>query len=107
MQRTRNTDTACVQLRQDNGGKLLQFLLMTGLKGAGSREGNDARDEEGREYELKSDSPSHKSCHSRQVSEVDWLMAIYEGIELQKIYRMKKENCDSLRTTSGYCSSAA
>lgn len=39
---------------QDNGGKLLQLLLITGLKGAGSREGNDARDEQGREYELKS-----------------------------------------------------
>ena len=39
---------------QDNGGKLLQLLLITGLKGTGGREGNDARDEHGREYELKS-----------------------------------------------------
>ncbi|HEU0038561.1 MAG TPA: hypothetical protein VFR76_04750 [Verrucomicrobiae bacterium] len=28
-------------------------MLITVLKGAGSREGNDARDEEGRKYELK------------------------------------------------------
>src|SRR5881397_267342 len=39
---------------QDNGGKLLQLLLITGLKGTGGREGNDARDEQGKEYELKS-----------------------------------------------------
>src|SRR2546426_8877135 len=39
---------------QDNGGKLLQLLLITGLKSTGGREGNDARDVHGREYELKS-----------------------------------------------------
>ena len=39
---------------QDNGGKLLQLLLITGLKGVGSREGNDAQDAQGNEYELKS-----------------------------------------------------
>ena len=33
---------------QDNGGKLLQLLLITGLKGVGSREGNDARDDKAR-----------------------------------------------------------
>ena len=30
---------------QDNGGKLLQILLITGLKAIPSREGNDAIDE--------------------------------------------------------------
>jgi len=39
---------------QDNGGKLLQVLLFTGLKILPGREGNDAVDERGREYELKS-----------------------------------------------------
>lgn len=39
---------------QDNGGKLLQVLLVTGLVRIGEREGNDARDSTGREYELKS-----------------------------------------------------
>jgi hypothetical protein len=39
---------------QDNGGKLLQIALHTGLRILPSREGNDARDEDGREYELKS-----------------------------------------------------
>jgi hypothetical protein len=39
---------------QDNGGKLLQLILITNLKVTGKREGNDARDQNGKEYELKS-----------------------------------------------------
>lgn len=40
---------------QDNGGKLFQVLLITQLQNiTESREGNDARDENGNEYELKS-----------------------------------------------------
>jgi hypothetical protein len=39
---------------QDNGGKLLQLVLITGLTVIPGREGNDARDERGNEYELKS-----------------------------------------------------
>ena len=39
---------------QDNGGKLLQLILLTGLEVIPGREGNDARDETGKEYELKS-----------------------------------------------------
>ena len=38
---------------QDNGGKLLQTLLILNIQCLGSREGNDARDSEGNEYELK------------------------------------------------------
>ncbi|HEY3761873.1 MAG TPA: restriction endonuclease [Verrucomicrobiae bacterium] len=84
---------------QDNGGKLLQLLLVTGLKCIGCREGNDALDEEGNEYELKSVNvlltQSFSTHHHMnpiilaKYRQVDWLMAIYEGIELQKIYRMK------------------
>ena len=39
---------------QDNGGKLLQVLLLMGLTILPGREGNDAVDASGREYELKS-----------------------------------------------------
>ena len=63
---------------QDNGGKLLQVALVTGLTIAPGREGNDARDARGREYELKSvntdltrsisTSPS-QSRYSGQVSQ--------------------------------------
>ena len=38
---------------QDNGGKVLQLLILLGLKQSKGREGNDAVDEEGNEYELK------------------------------------------------------
>jgi transcriptional regulator with XRE-family HTH domain len=38
---------------QDNGGKVLQVLIMLGLKISPGREGNDALDDEGNEYELK------------------------------------------------------
>ena len=38
---------------QDNGGKVLQSLILLGLRLAGGREGNDAVDTEGNEYELK------------------------------------------------------
>ena len=39
---------------QDNGGKLLQVLLTLGLRVIPGREGNDAIDQDGKEYELKS-----------------------------------------------------
>ena len=84
---------------QDNGGKLLQLLLITGLKGTGGREGNDARDEHGREYELKSVNAlltqSFSTHHHMnpvilaKYRQVDWVFAVYEGIELQAIYLMK------------------
>ena len=84
---------------QDNGGKVLQLLLVTGLRCIGSREGNDAVDAEGKEYELKSVNvlltKSFSTHHHMnpvilaKYRQVDWLLAIYEGIELQEIYRMK------------------
>ncbi len=84
---------------QDNGGKLLQLLLVTGLKGTGGREGNDARDEHGREYELKSVNTlltqSFSTHHHMnpvilaKYRQVGWVFAIYEGIELQMIYSME------------------
>ena len=81
---------------QDNGGKLLQVLLITGLKGLGGREGNDAHDEQGNEYELKSVNTlltqSFSTHHHLNPSilakyrKVNWVCAIYRGIELQSIY---------------------
>src|SRR5207249_9406178 len=38
---------------QDNGGKILQLMLITGFRVTGSREGNDAIDANGNEFELK------------------------------------------------------
>ena len=54
---------------QDNGGKLLQVLMITGLQNLdGSREGNDAVDSEGNEYKFNTvffDKSSSKSTYYR------------------------------------------
>lgn len=83
---------------QDNGGKLLQLLLITGLKIKPGREGNDARDNKGNEYEIKtvnvSLTKSFSTHHHMNPSilgkyrKVDWFFAVYEGIVLKIIYRM-------------------
>ena len=83
---------------QDNGGKLLQVLIKTGLKNMPGREGNDAVDDKGREYELKSVNTlltkSFSTHHHlnptilKKYRKVAWIFAEYEGIELSKIYIM-------------------
>jgi hypothetical protein len=83
---------------QDNGGKLLQVLLVLGLKALPGREGNDAVDEQGNEYELKSVNTrltksfsTHHHLNSTIIAKyrkVNWFFAIYEGIELKAIYRL-------------------
>lgn len=89
---------------QDNGGKLLQVLLITGLKVTGNREGNDARDADGNEYELKSVNTlltqSFSTHHHMnpvilaKYRKVVWFLAVYEGIELKSIYRMTPEGLE-------------
>ena len=81
---------------QDNGGKLLQVILMTSLQVLPGREGNDAKDADGNEYELKSVNrllTSSFSTHHHmnptiiaKYKQVDWVFAVYEGIELLYIY---------------------
>ncbi|HEX4130674.1 MAG TPA: hypothetical protein VHZ24_11580 [Pirellulales bacterium] len=88
---------------QDNGGKLLQVLLVTGLIRVEAREGNDAIDSSGKEYELKSvnrfntkgepkpNAPFTTHHHLNQAiidkyRKVDWIFAIYSGIELEQVY---------------------
>ena len=83
---------------QDNGGKLLQVLLITGLSDLPEREGNDAVDEDGNEYELKSVNISLTKSFSthhhinptiiEKYRKVDWLFAVYRGIEILEIYKL-------------------
>ena len=83
---------------QDNGGKLLQVALITGLIVIPSREGNDAKDRRGNEYELKSVNVKRTKSFSthhhlnptiiNKYKKVDWIFAVYEGIILKRIYRM-------------------
>lgn len=83
---------------QDNGGKLLQLILITGLKVLPGREGNDAKDSTGKEYELKTvnvlKTPSFSTHHHlnpvilAKYRLVGWLFAVYQGIEIREIYQM-------------------
>lgn len=83
---------------QDNGGKLLQVLLTTGLTVIPGREGNDAKGNDGKEYELKSVNTlltkSFSTHHHmnptiiKKYRAVDWIFAVYEGIKICGIYRM-------------------
>jgi len=89
---------------QDNGGKLLQVLLVTGLHNISDREGNDAVDASGNEYELKSVNclltKSFSTHHHlnpvilKKYRSVDWIFAVYEGIELTAIYRMTPKDLE-------------
>lgn len=81
---------------QDNGGKLLQVLLLLGLKDIPGREGNDAVDELGNEYELKSVNinltRSFSTHHHMnpviiaKYRQVDWVFGVYQNISLVSIY---------------------
>lgn len=89
---------------QDNGGKILQMLLALNLKGIPGREGNDAVDVEGREYELKSVNiwltASFSTNHHINIPiinkyrEVCWVFAIYEGIEMRRAYFMPADKLE-------------
>lgn len=83
---------------QDNGGKLLQVLLITGLIQLPGREGNDAKDDDGNEYELKSVNikltksfSTHHHMNPTIIAKyrlVDWVFAVYEGIKLLEIWQL-------------------
>lgn len=83
---------------QDNGGKLLQVMLQTGLEALKSREGNDAKDADGNEYEVKTVNrlkTKNFSTHHHlnpgiieKYRKVEWIFAVYAGIELEGIFVM-------------------
>jgi transcriptional regulator with XRE-family HTH domain len=83
---------------QDNGGKLLQIILITGLKVLPGREGNDAVDGNGQECELKSVNRSLTKSFSThhhmnpaiiaKYRKVVWYFAVYESIELIALYKL-------------------
>lgn len=84
---------------QDNGGKLLQVLLLLGLTILPGREGNDAKDTSGREYELKSINieltrgfSTHHHMNPTIIEkyrQVPWIFAIYKHIALQAVYLLE------------------
>lgn len=93
------TDHGIDDIFQDNGGKLLQVLLLLGLRIIPGREGNDAVDADGREYELKSvniELTRSFSTHHHmnpvivaKYRKVPWIFAIYRHIALQAVYLLE------------------
>lgn len=89
---------------QDNGGKILQMLLFSGLKALPGREGNDAVDEEGIEYELKSVNinltrsfSTHHHMNPTIIAKyrkVPWIFAVYVGIEIREIYKLEPSDLE-------------
>ena len=89
---------------QDNGGKLLQVLLITGLSIIEGREGNDAIDKDGNEYELKSVNikltqgfSTHHHMNPVIITKyrkVSWIFAVYSGIELIEIYQLNPQDLE-------------
>lgn len=89
---------------QDNGGKILQVLLLTGLVSVPGREGNDARDSDGTEYELKSVNiqltksfSTHHHMNPTIIAKyrkVPWIFAIYDGIELRAVYSLSPKQLE-------------
>lgn len=93
---------------QDNGGKLLQVLLLLGLKDIPGREGNDAVDKQGNEYELKSVNinltRSFSTHHHMnpviiaKYRQVDWIFGVYQNIRLVSIYLLTPEKMEPYYT---------
>lgn len=89
---------------QDNGGKYLQIFMYLGLHTDGSREGNDAFDKDGNEYEIKTlniDLQRSFSTHHHlnptiihKYRQVDWFFVPFKGIEIQAIYRLKPHDME-------------
>jgi hypothetical protein len=85
---------------QDNGGKLLQTLLILDMEGLGCREGNDCRDADGDEYELKSVNilltasiSTHHHLNPKIIKKYRkvkaWYFSVYRGIELVEVWRVE------------------
>lgn len=94
---------------QDNGGKVLQVLILLGLRISPGREGNDAVDSEGNEYELKTINRSLNknagvTTHHHLTKDIinkyravkAWYIAIYEGVELKEIYKVLPPQLEDL-----------
>lgn len=92
---------------QDNGGKVLQSLIILGLRVIGGREGNDAIDEYGNEYELKTlnillgKSRGVTTHHHLNLGILAkyravhaWYISLYEGIVLKQIYLLTPEELE-------------
>ncbi len=91
---------------QDNGAKVLQQLVLLNFTNLKNREGNDAVDSLGVEWEMKSAniekvtgfSTHHHLNHTilKKYRSVPWSFATYKHIELQEIYVMHPQQLEPL-----------
>lgn len=92
---------------QDNGGKVLQSLIILRLRQIPGREGNDAVNDDGHEFELK----TVNVLKQKQVTThhhlnltilfkyravAGWYISLYEGINLREIYRIETTALEGL-----------
>jgi DNA-binding XRE family transcriptional regulator len=97
---------------QDNGGKVLQVLIILQLKMLPGREGNDAVDDAGNEYELKTvnlalNARAGITTHHHLNNDIlqkyrkvyGWYIAIYDGIELREIFLVSPLQLSDLFST--------
>lgn len=81
---------------QDNGGKVLQLIILLGIKTLPGRSGNDAIDENGLQYEIKTrniNKTKYYTTSHHLTAEIinkyriaNWIFAEYDGIELIRVY---------------------
>lgn len=92
---------------QDNGAEILQQLIYLNMKAVPGREGNDGVDINGCEWEMKSldISKGNKGIttnHHLNASIIEkyrtvpWSIALYDGIQLKKIYIVGNEQLQPL-----------
>lgn len=91
-------------IAQDNNLKLLQTLVYFNLQNQPDREGSDAIDRYGNNWELKTAnadlvtgfSTNHHTNHERiaQFRKERWLFSIYRGIKLQEVYAMSPKTLE-------------
>jgi hypothetical protein len=89
---------------QDNGGKILQVLLLLNLKILPGREGNDAVDNLGQEYELKSVNielvrgfSTHHHMNPTIIAKyrkVPWIFALYRHITLESVFMLSPNDME-------------
>jgi hypothetical protein len=90
---------------QDNGGKTLQTILVTNLIVSKGRMGNDAKDIEGNEYELKTINIKSTACafstnHHLNSAIIEkyrkakWIFSVYKGIELFELWEIDPKDLE-------------
>lgn len=90
-----------VDVSQDNNARLIQILALTGLKILPGRTGNDAIDEAGREYEIKTTSGTAFSTNHHinidiinKYRKAQWLFGVFDGSFLKELYQLSPENLE-------------